>query len=109
MRGFDLALPRPAQPDVAVEGLDLEVSAARPDLKAEAVRGRARDAHGEARVEVAVEGRDRDAQVGPLRHAHRHVAIRGGEAVATPVLDGAVVLQVAVGGADLDARGLDPL
>src|SRR2546427_2497987 len=103
-----LDLPRSAQPDVAVEALDLEVGAARADREAEAVLGRAGDVHGEARVEIAVEGGDGDGQVGPLRHAHGHVAIGGGEAVTAPVLDGAVVLEVAVGSADFAARGLDP-
>src|SRR3989441_8413689 len=104
-----LDLPWPAQLDVPVEGLELEAGAARADREAEPVLAGARDAHREAGVEVAVEGGHRDGGVGAFRDADGHVAVVGREAVATAVLDRAIVLDVAVGGIDLDARRLDPL
>src|SRR2546422_11559985 len=98
-----------AQLDVAVERLEFGAGAARSDREAEPVLARFRDAHGEAGVEVAVERRHRHRHVGPLRNAHRYVAVVRSEAVVAAVLDGAVVVDVAAHRADLDARGLDPL
>src|SRR5881398_767018 len=90
-------LPWTTQPDVAVERLELEPGAARADRETEPVlRLWTDEPHWVARAEVPVERRDRDRDVGLLRHRHSQVAVMGREAVAPAVLDGPAVHDVAV-------------
>src|SRR6266550_3208529 len=98
-----------SQLDVPVERFQLHLGTARPEGNGETVPGRhTGELHREARLEVAVQGRDRHAGVGAGGDRDVHVAVVGGQPVAAGVPQRALVGDVAVDGAGVHGGGLDP-
>ena len=102
------ARSRPGQPDVAAKGFQVYPRAAVPDREGELpALVLAGQRHRIVRLEAAVERVDAHRGVRVLRHRDRHVTLVRGQLVPAAVLDGAIVGDVAVHGARLDAGRLD--